>query len=205
MHAALAKSSALWSAPLSQEQKARLVATLVSPLLEYGLVSYPVCRASVRAVHCALSAALRTAFQVRVRWDDADEHVHTEALYRYTPFALVTWTAATLSAFGHWVRAGRRGEVDHPVFLTVAGATAYESERSVRAALTQLAAPATWEDVVAGAVRGGTEFRALIRRAERARFRDVIRDVLEHRLGDDHVPADVWRALWKGWHTRGRQ
>jgi hypothetical protein len=206
MHASIARSAALWAAPLSKATKSHLLQTLVLPILEYGLVAYPATKEAKLAVHRATSAILRRAYGVRVRWDDPDNHVSSVALYEHVPFALVSWADAVLSAFGHWARAGQRAGLHHPVVLTCAGATLHESQWTVRSMLAALAAPTPWEDLLAAALGGGARFRAVVRRAARSRFRETVVDLVQpHQLRVEHVPWAEWAALFAGWPTRAER
>jgi hypothetical protein len=201
IQASMARSVAIWQAPVPAAVKAHLAAILLLPILEFGLISYPVTPASIAAVHRATSAVLRRAYGIRIRWDAPAEHTHTETLYEFTPFSVVTWAASVLSAFGHWARVGQRAGILHPVILTCAGATVHESPFTVRAALTALGSPADWSDIVRLALEGGKPFRDLVHKAQRARFKDVLRDVvLTNRLvTEDHAPVPDWTALWRSW------
>jgi hypothetical protein len=198
--AAVKRSSAVWAAPVPHEVKARLLRVLILPLLEYGLPSYPVTRESLLAVHRATSRVLRAAFGLRVRWDAPDDHVGSEALYNYVPFAAATWTRSLLSAFGHWSRAGERCGVLHPVVLTCCGATEYQSPFSVRAALEALSDPVPFDEFVAVALRGGPAFTTLVNQAVRRRFRRVVREqIAPFVFREVHVAPAVWSAMWKTW------
>ena len=189
------------------ETKSALVHALVTPILTYGAITYPLSPAVRRTMHVAMSRIMRCALRLRTRWDAPSEHSHTEVVYAHTPFIHVTLTKSLLSAYGHWLRHGvRHAPAVPPILLVAEGAWARQDPAAAgfRALLQSLIAPLEWEEFITSALAGGPAFARLVRAACRRQFMLLCAEtVLPRRLGGSPAARATWSALWTAWRTAG--
>jgi hypothetical protein len=205
--ASLNKFQSVWNSDVSPATKSALVHALVTPILTYGALTYPMSKAVRQKMHVAMSRVLRGALRLRIRWDAPDLHAHTEEVYEHAPFLQVTLTKTLLSAYGHWLRHGmRQAPAAPPILLVAEGAWRHQTAApgGFRALLETLIAPLQWDAFVALALTGGPAFSKLVRAACRRQFSMLCDETVKpRRLGDRPVARATWSALWTKWVNAG--
>ena len=175
--------SDIWDSPIDGSEKLNFFYTLVVPILTYAAFTYPDTWHCRRSLHTTCNALLRRALNIRIRWDDLAEHVHTERLYDRMPTLPALMAYQFIQAFGHWVR-----HQDDMIGVLVLGSSAGARNRSgppprgpaqVLERLTDLTI-ADLTDVAPDRRR----FRALARSAASRVEADMYeRHIFKHRLG----------------------
>jgi hypothetical protein len=205
--ASLGKFQAVWHSDVTRATKSALVHALVTPILTYGALTYPVTAAVRRKMHSGMSLILRCALRLRIRWDVPSLHTHTEEVYARTPFLHVTWTKSLLAAYGHWLRHGvRRAPAVPPILLVAEGAWARmtPAPAGFRALIETLIAPLQWSEFVDRALAGGPTFTKWVRAACRRQFLAICDEaVIPRRLGGVPAARATWSTLWATWVKAG--